>query len=776
MATVEDVQLLAERMGLNVKPNGRGFACFCPVHGDQHTRHLYVAKGDRVQVVFHCKHGCPEAEIVAAFGLIARDVGAPRPVEERGEWKAYQYLDEGLRHLYDSVRGPFHDGSKAKFRRPDPVNPGKFLWGLEDTRRVPYNLPELRQAKPNQIVVDVEGEPDVEMVCRAGLVGFTWPSGSGGWKEECLDFLPAGVRVVILRDYDRDGRKLAERKVAAYRKRAIPHVLLELPGLSDVDEHGHLKEKNGEDVSDWIRRRGHSHAELKELIETAFPRVEVQEWEAPIDLFAAELPPFPLDTLPVWLAAQVVGVSTATQTPVDLAAMLGLAALAIACQKRVEVWVRPDWCEPVSLWTVAALGSGEAKTPVFSHMVAPIVAYEVELTERMQSEVAINTNHREILEGRVKRLQQQAAREDSLFERQRITTEANDLAAELARTPVVADPRFLADDATPEKLALVMSEQGERMGIMADEAGVFEIMAGRYTQGRTNFTFYLKAHSGSMHIVDRIGRPSVMLRRPALSMGLTCQPTVLVRLSENPEFRERGLLARFLYSLPSSMVGHRDTDATPLARGIADTYERRLSALLTLPAGRDDAGRPAPNALLLSDAARDDFAAFRRHLEPELGDRGRLEAIGDWGGKLPGTLVRIAGLLHLAERAGELERPWEERIQADTLGAAISISQYLIEHALAAFRMIGSDPAIPAARKIVGWLQRQRKMRITLRELHQGMQGTFQTVEELDRPVSLLLRHQYLRTLPVDRKPGAGRPPSPVYEVNPGVANETVEK
>jgi hypothetical protein len=500
--------------------------------------------------------------------------------------------------------------------------------------------------------------------------------------------------------------------------------------------------------------------------------VHEREWEPVVDLFESELPAFPVHVLPVWLAAQVFAVSEATQTPVDLAAMIGLATLALACQKRVEVWVRPDWTEPANLWTVAAMGSGEAKTPVFNHMIAPVVAYEAELAESMRDEVARNRTEREILEGRIKRLQGQAAREENLFDRGALTREATTLASELAHLPPMASPRFLADDATPESLALVMSEQGERVAIMADEAGVFEIMAGRYTSGRTNFTFYLKAHSGSMHIIDRITRPSVTLRRPALSMGLTCQPEVLVRLSENPEFRERGLLARFLYAVPKSRVGARNTDAAPLAAGIAQKYAERLRPLLELPAARDDNGRPLPHTLLLSDLAFELFMTFRRALEPELGEHGRLGLISDWGNKLPGTVARIAGLLHMAEGSGEA-RPWEQRIQEESVAGSVQIAEYLIRHALAAFRMIGSDPNIPLARKIIRWLTHHRISRITRRDLFRGMQGTFDSVEEIDPPLTMLMDYHYLRQLPSEERRGPGQQPSPIFAVNPMVVNET---
>ena len=55
------------------------------------------------------------------------------------------------------------------------------------------------------------------------------------------------------------------------------------------------------------------------------------EWEEPTPLRAAvDLPAFPVEALPDFLAAWVRAEATATQTPPDLAGMLVLAALATA--------------------------------------------------------------------------------------------------------------------------------------------------------------------------------------------------------------------------------------------------------------------------------------------------------------------------------------------------------------------------------------------------------------------------------------------------------------
>ena len=111
-------------------------------------------------------------------------------------------------------------------------------------------------------------------------------------------------------------------------------------------------------------------------------------------------------------------------------------------------------------------------------------------------------------------------------------------------------PRWLVDDATPEALAGLLATYG-RIALLSPEGDVFDQMAGRYNQAAgPNLGVYLKGHAGDLLKVDRRGRPPEYVERPCLTIGLTVQPEVLRGLAGRPGFGGRGLLARFLYSLP----------------------------------------------------------------------------------------------------------------------------------------------------------------------------------------------------------------------------------
>jgi replicative DNA helicase len=72
-----------------------------------------------------------------------------------------------------------------------------------------------------------------------------------------------------------------------------------------------------------------------------------RSWEPPIPLgMATDVPAFPVEVLPGWLAEYVATVATATQTPPDLAGMLALAVLATVAAGAVEVQPGPAGGSP----------------------------------------------------------------------------------------------------------------------------------------------------------------------------------------------------------------------------------------------------------------------------------------------------------------------------------------------------------------------------------------------------------------------------------------------
>ena len=490
-----------------------------------------------------------------------------------------------------------------------------------------------------------------------------------------------------------------------------------------------------------------------------------EAWEPLILFDAYQVPPFPLACLPRPLREYVDAVAEAIQVPADMPGTLVLAAVAACIQRRVIVQVNPGYIEPTSLYVAVVSYPGTRKSAVLGPITSPLQDWEKQEKARLRPEIERARSERAIKEKRKVRAEEEAAKDKNAEKRAESAREAARIAEELAAEgPAPAYPRLLADDATPEELARLLAEQGERIALFSAEGGIFEMMAGRYSQGVPNLDVYLKGHAGDMLRVDRRSGPPVLMSQPALTMGLAVQPDVLRGLADKPGFRGRGLIARFLYALPPNLMGRRRAGTPAVPDGIVQQYRRCLLGLLETEPNAD--GRPI--RLSLSDGAAQNRLTFERRLEPRLGPGGDLGHMGDWAGKAVGAAVRIAGVLH-AVRCVQSGQPTGGAIDGQTMQAAVAlVEDYYLSHAQAALAEMGADPEIDKARRVLARLISANMAEFTVRELHQVVkgQGCFRTVDAVAQAVALLESHNYLRRLPASAH-GPGRPASPRYAVNP---------
>jgi len=56
-----------------------------------------------------------------------------------------------------------------------------------------------------------------------------------------------------------------------------------------------------------------------------------------------------------WFGDMIASVSKATETPLELPALLGLSVVATACQRKFIVELEQNYQEPLNIWTVIAL-------------------------------------------------------------------------------------------------------------------------------------------------------------------------------------------------------------------------------------------------------------------------------------------------------------------------------------------------------------------------------------------------------------------------------------
>lgn len=222
---------------------------------------------------------------------------APKKTTKREITKTYDYADGGGNLLYQVVRSEWQEDGKHKktFMQRRPDGAGHWVWGLSagefirgrdgdwyqatedrvqkwtgaDRQHFPigvvhglYRMMELREETGDETTVYLpEGEKDVETLRSMGLAATTNSGGAKNWQPEHAESL-RGRDVVILLDNDGPGRErgdLIGQTLHGVAKR------VRLVDFSTVWPDA----PKGADVTDWVKQREGTAAELEELVARA---------------------------------------------------------------------------------------------------------------------------------------------------------------------------------------------------------------------------------------------------------------------------------------------------------------------------------------------------------------------------------------------------------------------------------------------------------------------------------------------------------------------------
>jgi len=404
------------------------------------------------------------------------------------------------------------------------------------------------------------------------------------------------------------------------------------------------------------------------------------EWATPKPI-SAKLPEFPTEVLG-WVAPGVEAIAVAKQVPPDLVGMLFLAAASAMVRKRIRVQVKPGWDEPLNLWVANVLEAGENKSAVVAQVAAPLDRIEQTMIDLAPPRIAKAASDRRLAEKRVQAAELAAIKAKNLDDRRAREAELEGEQAALDRLPTEAEPQLRIADATPEALVAALADQGGALALLSSEGGFLSNYLGRYSSGEPNLDALLQAHDGRESIVvNRKGHPILRVPAPSLAVGIAVQRDVLVALGKSQTAIERGLAARFLYSVPASLVGARNVEPVideeasqllsdalvgiglmlgdPPAMTVRDVdLARKLAKRSSEGSSADIADQFLKDDFKLSSSSIATHSDYRRALEkrrhPQLGDIGMEGHLAKWANKLDGQLARLAALLHLIDLSGSL--------------------------------------------------------------------------------------------------------------------------
>jgi RecA-family ATPase len=231
-----DVVLDALRAhGCNPRQNGDGWTHHCPAHDDKHASGT-LHEGADGKVLARCHRGepCGFSEIAAALDLPETAFFPPKDRDPKPKILAtYDYTNENGELLYQTVRYTPKD-----FRQRRPDGNGGWEWNLNGVRRVPYRLPDVRNAIELGLPIFIpEGEKDADAVAREGETGTTSPMGAGKWRPEYADAFAGASTVFVVADRDGPGYQHARQVAASLEGRVGEVTVVEPVEGNDLTDH-----------------------------------------------------------------------------------------------------------------------------------------------------------------------------------------------------------------------------------------------------------------------------------------------------------------------------------------------------------------------------------------------------------------------------------------------------------------------------------------------------------------------------------------------------------
>ncbi len=447
---------------------------------------------------------------------------------------------------------------------------------------------------------------------------------------------------------------------------------------------------------------------------------------------------FPVDAFPNSVSEFIQGLAEQLQVPVDMVAITVMSAIAGSNMGNVRVQVHENWREQVNLFCVTAMDSSNRKSGVYDACFKPIRDFEREKRESEKIEIGQQQLSRRILEKKLAAAEKRALKDG--FE---AVKEAQDLQKELDKTPPPVPTRLTCDDVTPEALERILVNQGS-INVCGVEGGIFDVIAGQYSGGKSKIDIFLKGYSGDSHQCDRVGRESVYIEKVTLNLSYLIQPSVLKAIGNNEGNRSKGFVARFLFCVPGGYVGWRDVDPDILASQVTEQYHAIIRGLVA-----DN----EPRTLLFSPDCYEAYLKWAKEVEAWLQPHGRLGHMVDWGGKLVGNTVRIAGNLHMVADCFNFEKMPE--IQASTFAQAVRIARWATIHAEEALDVIGRQSDVQEdaewIMELVGIKEWQKFKPADLSRNHRRFRNE---TERRDCALKALVDSKYLTTVPVPGKSG----------------------
>lgn len=457
--------------------------------------------------------------------------------------------------------------------------------------------------------------------------------------------------------------------------------------------------------------------------------------------------PFPIDVLPRAVADLVAEGAMAIGCPCDFLAVPVLAVAGGAVGRSVSLMLKAGYFAPPVVFAACVGPPSDGKTPALKIAAAPL--------RRIDDALALEHEHS------IKQWEAECDRVGSNGKKSRPTAPPR--------------PRRIdIDDVTMEALPLILADNPRGLVMIRDELSALVLGLNQFKSGKgSDRASLLKIWSGDAFKKDRVAHENnapIRCPHPSLAIVGGMTPDMMGELAD-PRGRADGFTDRFLFTFPNSPSIPSWTNAgvpDDVAEGWADVVERLWSRPLDI---RD--GRSVPHVARMTPRAETAWRRLYDEHSTEMNDPGFPPSMrGPWG-KLREYAGRLALILALLDHAAD---PTVDAVAVPDASErhienAWRLVAYFKSHARrvhAAVSLGVSSPEAAAAKAVIGWIRKDALATFTESQLKQARRWI--EPEPLAKALLYLSKANAIR--PQEAPQGTakgGRPPSPVYDVNPAL-------
>ncbi len=655
-----------------------------------------------------------------------------------------------------------YDGEKTTPAVIIPTSDTSFMWrstteNIKQKRGKAHIFNQSALNLNNPYCFVVEGEIDCISVYSCGYNFPCIATGSVSNIKKIFDNDLKNTVLIIAMDNDGAGQKATRELEKLCTEHGTPFITA--PDIwSDCKDCNELLIKNREKLTENLKRYATQaknfdfakfSEQLKEMnICSPAPDVSPVGHEKPIPFEKSEkLPDFPLNALPDVLREYLKAVCEFVQIPPEMAVLPLLSVLAMCVQGKALV-KHPfnSHTQPLNLYAITAAPPGSRKSCCLHEFLKPVEDFQKEYNERHTGDIEKYKTELAFLERQ---------RNNAINGKSPDLQQAKDIAQQIANLQPVNELILNIGDVTPEALAFELSQQGEKMGIIDDEGGIFDILSGLYSSRTPNIDIFLKGYDGSQYNVLRRGAGNIILNCPTLTVGLMTQPEKLAEAMQNKQFMSRGLMHRFLFAFPENLE-KISISSLDIPEDLTSIYNSVIKILLERPKEK------LIPVMQFEENTKDLFINYFNRIEQLKKQSEAFPDFQDWLSKHFSRSLRIAGILHLWENASD------KKINAQTVQRAIWIATWAEEQAKKALcESITECDEDKNAKYVLEKIKGLNLCEITKRELMRKCRKLSQT--EYNETLEILTEMNYisLETIQTVRKP------KEIVKVNPEILKIT---